>query len=308
LWQALAGTPHEVRYVHAAGTRTRVLLAGEGEPVLLLHGTGGHLESFMYNIGPLAQRYQVVAVDLLGHGYTDLPPSGDYDWRAVAEHVVATLDALHLDRPTWIGEALGAQAAQWAAAKMSDRVDRLVLCCAGILPADDAADVSVANSQASFQEVTRRALAEPGSASIMRERMRWLHLTPDAVNDELLLMRMHFWSQPGFVDAHKRLLGSLPTARTSPRTALSRDDLAGLGAATLVIWTEQNPLMSVDVGRRLASLLGPADVELFAESAMWPQVDEADKFNRVVLDWLGRTRSSAPEALVAAASARPEDN
>jgi 2-hydroxy-6-oxonona-2,4-dienedioate hydrolase len=295
LWQALAETPHEIRFVDAGGVRTRILLAGRGEPVMLLHGTGGHLESFIHNVAALAREYRVVAMDLVGHGYTQAPTS-EFDWRTVAEHVLQTMDALDLPAATWIGEALGAQAAEWAAARLPNRVTRLVLCCAGVLPAEDPADTSLTQAQAAFQDLTRRALADPHSTELMRERMAWLHLDPAAVDDEMLGMRVNFWSQPGFVDAQRRLLASLPSSRTDPRTALSRADIEGIAMPTLIVWTTHNPLMGIDAARRLASLMPNARVEVFSSSAMWPQFDEHEKFNSKLIAWL---KASPPTALTA---------
>lgn len=290
LWRTLADTPHEIRYVDAAGRRTRVLRSGSGEPVLLLHGTGGHLEAYLRNIAELAGEFDVVAIDLLGHGCTQLPAAGEFDWRSVAEHVAATMDALGIGSATWVGEALGAQAAQWAAAKLPDRVSRVVICCAGILPTEDPNEAATSDAQKAFQELTASALADPSAVDVMRERMRWLHLGDEHVDEELLELRMAFWCQTGFVEAQRRLLLSLRTARHDTRTRLTIADIKAVAVPALVLWSERNPLMPVDAAYRLAALLPDSRVELFAESAMWPQFDEAARFNGVLLDWLRATK------------------
>ena len=51
VWSALAGLELSIRYVQVGEWRTRVLEAGEGEPLVLMHGTGGHLEAYAHNIG-----------------------------------------------------------------------------------------------------------------------------------------------------------------------------------------------------------------------------------------------------------------
>ena len=288
LWQGMAGVPHQMRYVETSLTaRTRIIEAGEGPPLLFLHGTGGHLEVFLRNVAFFAEDFHVVAMDLLGHGYTDLPhDDSPFDCRTVAEHVLSLMDTLGIESAAIVGEALGAQVAQWLAVQYPARVHRVVLCGACILPAEDADDMSVRKSQAAFQELTTRALEDPGSIELMRERMSWLHLRREQVNDEMLNLRVGFWTRPGFTAAHRKLLGSLRTARQDPRTSLSRAELRQLNVPVLLVWTEQNPLFGLDSALRLAEYLPNAQVEVFSDSAMWPQFDEADKFNELVRAWL----------------------
>lgn len=288
LWQNVADVPHRLGYVEtSAGARTRIIEAGAGPCLLFLHGTGGHLEVFLRNVGVLAESHRVVAMDLLGHGQTDLPDDvGPFDWRTIAEHVLSTMDALGIEAATLVGEALGAQVAQWLAVNHPARVQALVLCCACILPPEDTDDQSLLKSQAAFHELTARTLEAPGSIELMRERMAWLHLRADQVDVEMLGLRMRFWSRPGFTSAHKRLLGSLRTARQDLRTSVSRVHVQQLEVPTLIIWTKQNPLFAIDSAVRLAEYLPNARFEVFTESAMWPQFDEAEKFNSLIRSWL----------------------
>ena len=288
LWQSVAGVAHSLQdVVTSAGTRTRVIQAGAGPCLVFLHGTGGHLEVFFRNLGFLADSHHVVAMDLLGHGQTDLPDDvGPFDWRTIAEHVLATMDSLGIKSATLVGEALGAQAAQWLAVNHPARVEAIVLCCACILPPEDADGPLLGKSQAAFHELTARVLQDPGSIDLMRERMTWLHLRADQVDDEMLGLRMTFWNRPGFAEAQRRLLASLRTARHDPRTSVGQAQLRQLDIPTLIVWTQHNPLFGLDSATQLTKYLPNAQCEVFTDSAMWPQFDEADKFNALLKSWL----------------------
>src|SRR4051794_30856462 len=65
IWTELAGVDFAQRYVDVKGVRTRVLMAGAGEPLIFLHGTGGYAEAFARNIGPHAEHFQVHALDMV---------------------------------------------------------------------------------------------------------------------------------------------------------------------------------------------------------------------------------------------------
>src|SRR5690606_33006801 len=117
-------------FVDAGGVRTRVVEAGDGPPLVLLHGTGGHVEAYARNVAPLARRFRVIVPDMVGHGYTAAPPR-PYTLDTYAEHLDALLDALGVERATLSGESLGGWVAAWYARLRPARVDRLVLTTPG---------------------------------------------------------------------------------------------------------------------------------------------------------------------------------
>ncbi len=100
----LRGVEH--RYVSAGGLRTHVALAGEGPPVLLLHGWPQHWWCWRHLLPLLAPSHRVLAADLRGHGWTDAPPGG-YAKETLASDVLALLDALGLERVNLIGHDWG---------------------------------------------------------------------------------------------------------------------------------------------------------------------------------------------------------
>src|SRR5947208_512585 len=93
---------HEVR-----GVRLHVAEAGEGEPLVLLHGWPENWWCWRKIIGPLAESgYRVVAPDMRGYGWSDPAPDG-YDKESLERDLIALLDALGLDRVQLIGHDWG---------------------------------------------------------------------------------------------------------------------------------------------------------------------------------------------------------
>ena len=106
--------------------RTRVLQAGSGPDLILLHGTGGHLEAYARDIAGLAREFRVTAYDMVGHGWSDLPDT-PYTIDVLSDHLIGLMDALGISRAHLSGESLGGWVTAWTAAYHPDRVDRLVL-------------------------------------------------------------------------------------------------------------------------------------------------------------------------------------
>src|SRR5690606_5376220 len=190
LWQDVFRTGFSLRFVAAGGVPPRVLEAGDGPPLLLLHGTGGHLEAFMRNVSALAERFRVIVCDMVGHGFSgkpDVPYTVDY----LSDHVVALLDALGIERAHISGESLGGWVAAWVAAHHPERVDRLIL----NTPGNVAARPEV---MARIKESSLKAVAEADRANV-RARLEWLFHDKSQVTDELVDVRLAIYAQPGFL-------------------------------------------------------------------------------------------------------------
>jgi pimeloyl-ACP methyl ester carboxylesterase len=98
---------------------------GTGRPIVLLHGGLGSGEMFGPILPTLAERHQVIAVDLQGHGRTadiDRP----LDTRLMADDIAALIDHLRLDKPDLIGYSLGGGVAMQTAFKYPDKIRKLV--------------------------------------------------------------------------------------------------------------------------------------------------------------------------------------
>jgi pimeloyl-ACP methyl ester carboxylesterase len=115
----------EHRDVDAGGIRLHVAEAGQGPPLILLHGWPQHWWCWRHLIPRLAERYRVLAVDLRGWGWSDAPP-GDYAKPTFAADIIALLDALGLDRVRLIGHDWGGYTAFLLALSHPERIERMV--------------------------------------------------------------------------------------------------------------------------------------------------------------------------------------
>lgn len=124
----VSGVPTAVqsRVARVNGIRMHYLRAGDGSPVVLLHGWPQTSYMWRKLIPALAARYTVIAPDLRGYGLTDKPPSG-YDKRTMAADVRALAHELGFARVAIVGHDRGARVAHRYALDHPDEVPRLVL-------------------------------------------------------------------------------------------------------------------------------------------------------------------------------------
>jgi pimeloyl-ACP methyl ester carboxylesterase len=121
------------QYAEVNGINLYYETHGSGRPLILLHGGLGAGEMFGPVLPTLAERHQVVAVDLQGHGRTadiDRP----IDIRLMAGDIAALIDHLRLDTPDVVGYSLGGGVALQTAAQYPAKVRRLVMVSANVRP------------------------------------------------------------------------------------------------------------------------------------------------------------------------------
>jgi pimeloyl-ACP methyl ester carboxylesterase len=121
------------QYAEVNGINLYVETYGSGRPLILLHGGLGSGEMFGPVIPALAEKRQVIAPDLQGHGRTadiDRP----IDIRLMADDIAALIDHLGLDRPDVVGYSLGGGVAMQTAAKYPEKVGRLVMASVYLRP------------------------------------------------------------------------------------------------------------------------------------------------------------------------------
>jgi pimeloyl-ACP methyl ester carboxylesterase len=106
--------------------------AGNGPPVVLLHGLGCGRRMWFHQILALQERFRIIAYDQRGHGLTDAPASATgYSAAHLARDLVGVLDALKIERAAIVGFSLGGGPALALAASKPERVSRLVLADVG---------------------------------------------------------------------------------------------------------------------------------------------------------------------------------
>jgi pimeloyl-ACP methyl ester carboxylesterase len=113
------------RYVNAEGVRIHIAEAGEGDPVVLVHGWPQHWYAWRRVIPRLAERYRVIAPDLRGFGWSQAPGRG-YNAAQFAADIVGVLDALELEQAGFVGHDWGGVAGFILALERPERLSRFV--------------------------------------------------------------------------------------------------------------------------------------------------------------------------------------
>jgi 2-succinyl-6-hydroxy-2,4-cyclohexadiene-1-carboxylate synthase len=114
--------------VRVGDVSLHVTVAGEGEPLMLLHGFTGSGAQWANQVDAFAGRFRTIAVDLLGHGRSDAPADPErYRMERCVVDLRTLADALSVERACWLGYSMGARVALAFALRHPSRVRALVL-------------------------------------------------------------------------------------------------------------------------------------------------------------------------------------
>jgi 2-hydroxy-6-oxonona-2,4-dienedioate hydrolase len=275
IWTDLLGST-----VQYTGTkyRTRVIESGDSEPLVLLHGGGGHAEAYSKNVVRLGQNFRAMAIDMVWHGLSSKPTFHGETIPVYADQVIDLLDTLRIAKAHVEGEAIGGRVALWLAIHRPDRVLKLVLNNTGGVHFKEGSVKAQPESRERYQTAASAAVETPTRETV-RQRLERLMVTPDRVTDELVEVRYRFYSDP---ETNKAQLN----IRSSSDFEFTEEEVGKIAVPTLVLATDHNPLRGLDAGKRLASLIPGAEFYLMRDAAIWAQWEHAEEHDRVVASFL----------------------
>jgi len=285
MWEEFLGG--EIRYRDIAGVRTRSLEAGSGEPLLLLHGNGGHAEIFIRNIMPLSERYRVYAIDSLGHGLTDKPPVA-YTIPEYVAHVRGFIDTI--GRPVHL---LGHGLAGWVATSLTvhhpERVRSLISFngLTHLTEPDDHMETGFAQIQALSAKATTAATTQS-----VRARLNWALADPASASDEMVAVRYALYRRPGAAEAMARIVQV--ESKEQRRFGLSAEQLATIRVPVQLIFSD-NPVENWTNFERMRDAIPGARLDRTGGGliGMW---EAPEPFNALVLRFLDSIGAAAPVA------------
>jgi pimeloyl-ACP methyl ester carboxylesterase len=275
-------------FVNANGVKTRFIVAGQGMPLVLVHG-GGPGASGEYgwrqNIPALAQHFQVFALDRVGFGLTDKPVDELGD-PVLAQHLADFIDAVCLKELYMMGNSMGAYGVAKYAVDHPDRVKKMVLVASGSI----GTAMGLEHKPSEGMRAMRRFDSEPTREN-MRAVLEGLVSNKAGISDELIEGRFKLATQPEAMAAQKlqqKYRERLKTDANLRQQYSLLHRFPELTIPAIMIWGKEDRFAPIEeLGYPLRDMLPNLRAfHVFEHSGHQVQNDEVEKFNRVVLDFL----------------------
>ncbi|MFD9981606.1 alpha/beta fold hydrolase [Streptomyces massasporeus] len=285
-------TPTEVpamqeHLLNVDGKKIFVAEAGQGVPVLLLHGGGpgaSGVSNYSRNIAELAKEFRVIVPDLPGYGRSSKGIDIADPFGALATGIRGVLDQLGLERAHFVGNSYGGACALRLALDTPQRVDRMVLMGPGGIGTTRALPTPGLNRLLNYY--TGEGPSRPKLEKFIRD---YLVFNAAHIPDSIIDARYQDSIDPEVVAAPP--LRRPKSLRALWKMDFTRDKrLNRLAVPTLVLWGAEDKVNRPSGGRMLAERLPNCDLYEVANTGHWVQWERAELFNQLCADFLAGRR------------------
>ena len=270
------------RFVEVDDIRVHYQEAGErnAPPLVLIHGFASSTLVWSKVFLPLAAAgFRVIAIDMLGFGYSGKPRNGEYTIAGQAKLLIGLLDQLGIKRATLVGSSYGGAVAVTCALDYAQRVERLVL-------------IGTVNNNRPLNYKLMRVFGSPvfgdvvsplliGSRRLLRRRMKRVYDRHAWVLDERRVDARHL---PLRAAGTQRAI--IRTVRCWDAERISRDAHL-IGKPTLLLWGEKDREIPLADGERLHEEIPGSRLIVFLNCGHLPHEEYPEAFTKVVADFCG---------------------
>jgi len=278
---ALGGKAHFFGWKHGRVFYKTAGLENPGPPLVFIHGVGAGASSFMWrkNFDDLSNEFQVFALDLLGFGLSDKPPTAAYSADLYVELITDFIREVTGHPANVVASSMGAAYAIRVADEHSDLINALVL---NGPTGSDSLNRRPGMAGAAFYGLLQSPVLGTSFYNVMASERSIRDFARDnlfydhrRVTDRLVANLYATSHQQGAQHAIAAFLsGYLNTDTRAPFSRLTQP--------TVLVWGKQDNTTPVETGDSLLQLNPRAALEVFDYCRMMPEQEHPEQFNELV--------------------------
>jgi pimeloyl-ACP methyl ester carboxylesterase len=265
-------------FISVKDLKIHVWEAGEGYPVILIHGFTGTAYDWRFNIPELAKNYSVHALDLPGFGYSQKPLDFKYDADGYADFVRDFLDQRGIDKAMLAGNSLGGHIALNTCARYPERVSGLVLIDSGGYPGSK----KFLLFNLMKKPVLGKLMMRLNSRSTIRQALKNTILydpafaTEDVISDYYNVYRT----------SNARKTPPVIVRNMTADESRTPEILKLIQSSTLIIWGEQDKVIPLYWGECFHRDITNSSLVIVPESGHMPQIEQSETVNRAITNFI----------------------
>lgn len=256
------------RTITAGGIATNYHEAGAGRAVVLLHGSGPGVtawQNWQGIIPRLAERYRVIAPDIVGFGFSPKPEDHKPGIKLWLAHLVGILDALGIEDATLVGNSFGGALSLAMMAHHADRVRAMALM--GTPAGEFEQTGGLADSYA----------FEP-SLENMGAMMRRFPYDPAIVTDEMVAARFAVAQRSAGLETIRQLQPKPAEGKVATVRGVPLEQLDAITVPTLIMHGREDRIIPLEVAVRAHRHLANSQLHVFGQCGHWVQLEREDEF------------------------------
>jgi len=275
--QGVAHPRLEHRYTQVAGHEIAYLDEGSGFPVMLIHGIPTNSGMWRKVIPVLAERFRVIAPDLLNYGRSAMPAFADVSINNQREILFELLDALGVGRAHVVAHDIGGGVAQLMAVDEPERIARLVLIDAVSFDSWPIPEFGPLQQPGAEADMALEEFLE-----MLRSFMPRGVVDTEVMSESVVDLYVEPWASAPGKRAFFRNLRRL----NSEYTRAIADELPQLPHHTLIIWGEKDPFQKPEYAHRLNGAIPNSKLEIVDGVGHWLLEEKPDEITGLILEFL----------------------
>jgi len=267
------------KMIDVAGIRTHYHEQGEGEPLLLIHGSGPGVTAWanwrlVFPI--LSAHFHLYAPDVVGFGYTERPGNIQYSVDLWVNHLISFIESKNLQRVSIVGNSMGGALALHIAHRRPGLVNKLIL-------------MGSAGCRFKLTSELDQVWGYTPSVENMKNLISIFSYDQSvAENDDLVEMRYQASIQEGFQEAFSQMFPA-PRQRHIEALALDEETLKTVTAPTLLIHGREDRVIPLqETSWQLAQILPNVELHVFSQCGHWTQIEKTKGFTDQIISFLNR--------------------
>jgi 2-hydroxy-6-oxonona-2,4-dienedioate hydrolase len=257
--------------------------AGQGYPLILIHGSGPGATgwtNFSPNLPVLAQKYRVIAMDLPGWGRSRaLDPDGPPMFTVGVDAVIDLMDGLNLKTAALLGNSLGAAICLEFAARHPERMSHMITMGSGAVGFPS---VYTPGGLTEGLRIVMETFAAPTPANFRRMVSIFVY-DQSFVTDELCEMRSRASLSRGeHLQDFPKIMRRGMTGLTDRRPGETASRLATLEQPCLFVHGRDDRVVPMEGTLNLVSWVPRSQAHIFNRCGHWTQIEHAAAFNKLV--------------------------
>jgi len=269
------------QFVRVGSQLVHVEQAGQGEPVLLLHGFGASSYSWRKVIPAISAAHRVIAIDLNGFGYTERPKDlASYTREGQAALILGVMDALGIDRAHFVGHSYGGGLSLFLASTHPERLRTLVLVDSSAPTYPDDRRSRLASARP-FAKLFLRAVAL--RPAMVRRSFKTSFFDSSLITPGLVQAYLDRLRIEGAEDAFYGL--TVPRIVPGPKVALDQ-----IRVPTLAVWGAEDRLIPLASSRRSVARIPGSEFVAIEHCGHLPMEEKPEELLAALLPFLERHR------------------
>ena len=281
------------KFIEVEGHRVRCWETGSGPPVLLVHGLGSSVLTWLGTMNGM-EGFRLLALDLPGHGLSEMPKRR-FRLPDAARFVAAFMDAVGAPSAHLVGNSMGGLVSLELALSQPHRVDSLAL----------------VDSVGLGREIARflRLASVPGVGEYFerpnRDRIRRISralvYNPTCIRDEMVEEMYGYRLRKGAPRANMKFLREGVSPFAQRQATIRAREIVSLEPPLLVVWGREDPVVPVQQAVAAVSRVRQSELHVIDECGHWPQIEHPERFKGILGSFLrsglvaATARERAPE-------------